>query len=279
MDANLKALRHGKEKLYGTLVMVFGVLVWAIVILAFVAVFLSGKGIEQLVVLAVEIAFFVLVIFIAKLFHRAYLYGHAVLIGERQFAHLHQALQEGAARLGLSETPQAFLYNSHGLMNAFAMRVLGTRMVLLTSALIDVESDAQVDFVIGHELGHHAAGHLNAWKNLLKMPGLFVPFLGPAYHRARELTADRFGAYCVGDYEASRSALHMLACGSARLNGAMNGDAFAAQEEQVPPITGFLLHIFSGYPRLTARVNAVEDYFRGQAVPGGVAVAPRHATA
>ena len=273
MDTNLTWLRHRKEKLYDTLVMAFGTLIWAVVILALAAVVLSGKGIEQIVVFLVEAAIFALVITIIRLFHRAYLYGHAVLIGEGQFPHLHRALQEGASRLGLKETPQAFLYNSNGLMNAFAMRVLRTRLVLLTSALIDVESEAQVDFVIGHELGHHAAGHLSPWKNLLKLPGLVIPFLGPAYHRARELTADRFGAYCVGDYDASRSALHMLACGSAKLNEAMNADAFAAQEELVPPVTGFLLHIFSGYPRLTARVNAVEDFFHGQAVADGGTVA------
>lgn len=153
-------------------------------------------------------------------------------------------------------------------------------MVLLTSALIDVQNDAQVDFVIGHELGHHAAGHLSPWKNLLRLPGSFTPFLGAAYHRSRELTADRIGAYCVDNVEAARGGLYMLACGSARLNAAMNVDAFAAQEAMVPGVTGFLLHIFSGYPRLTRRVVEVERYFRGSDVrrssasPGFSASAP-----
>ena len=60
--------------------------------------------------------------------------------------------------------------------------------------------------------------------------------------------------------ETARSALHMLACGSARLNAAMNADAFSAQEAVVPPVTGFLLHIVSGYPRLTRRVREVEGF-------------------
>ena len=127
------------------------------------------------------------------MFYRAWLFGHAVLIGPAQLPRLHDSLRRGSQKLGLPEPPQAFVYNSNGLMNAFAMRVLGRRMVLLTSALIDVESDRQVDFVVGHELGHHVAGHLGLWRNLLKFPGSVVPFLGPAYHRARALTADPIG--------------------------------------------------------------------------------------
>ena len=245
----------------GTLVLIVGILIWAFVLAGAAVVVVKGHP-EQLTVIAIEIVVFVLFFYLAKLFYRAHLYGHAVLIGENQFPNLHRSIVDGARKLGLKRTPQSFLYNSNGLMNAFAMRVAGRQMVLLTSALIDVQNDRQVDFVIGHELGHHAAGHLNPWINALKLPGTFVPFLGAAYHRSRELTADRIGAFCTGDFDASRSALHMLACGSARLNGAMNADAFAAQESLVPPVTGFLLHVFSGYPRLTRRVNEVDDYLR-----------------
>ncbi len=115
---------------------------------------------------------------------------------------------------------------------------------------------------MGHELGHHAAGHLSFWKNLLLFPGKLVPLLGAAYHRSRELTCDRVGAYLVQDQDAARSALAMLACGSARLNAQLNRDAFEAQEEMVPGFSGWLLHIFSPYPRLTARVAAVASYYR-----------------
>lgn len=269
MHQDLKPLRHGKERLYGALVTAVGTLVWAGVAAFVVATALNGGSLAQVAVLAAYLAAFGLFGYVARLFYRAHLFGHAVLIGERQFPHLHDSLRLGAERLGLPEVPQAFLYNSNGLLNAFATRIAGTRMVLLTSALVDVHDPAQVDFVVGHELGHHAAGHLSFWKNLLKLPGTLVPFLGSAYHRSRELTADRIGAYCVDDVEAARGGLHMLACGSARLNAHMNADAFSAQEDLVPPITGFLLHVVSAYPRLTRRVNEVERYFgsRGRVEP------------
>ena len=267
MRTELSGLRHGKERFYGTLVLVFGASIWLVALVAVALAFARGRSAE-FVVFIVEIAVIMLVLLLVKMFYRAWLFGHAVLIGPQQLPRLYDSLRRGAEKLGMREVPQAFLYNSNGLMNAFAMRVLNRRMVLLTSALIDVENDAQVDFVVGHELGHHVAGHLTFSKNLLKYPGYFIPFLGAAYHRGRELTADRIGAFCVGDAETARSALHMLACGSARLNAAMNADAFAAQETQVPAVTGFLLHVFSGYPRLTRRVREVER-FLGAGPAGG----------
>ena len=267
MRKDLRGLRHGKERLYGTLVLIFGATIWLAALAAIALAFKRGKSAEFAVFL-IELVVIMLVLLLVKLFYRAWLFGHAVLIGPQQLPRLHDSLQRGAEKLGMKHVPQAFLYNSNGLMNAFAMRVLSRRMVLLTSALIDVENDAQIDFIVGHELGHHFAGHLTFWKTVLKYPGYFIPFLGTAYHRSRELTADRIGAFCVGNVETARSALHMLACGSARLNAAMNADAFAAQETQVPAVTGFLLHVFSGYPRLTRRVREVERFLGAEPVGG-----------
>ena len=52
----------------------------------------------------------------------------------------------------------------------------------------------------------------------------------------------------------------MLACASAKLNAQMNPAAVEAQEEMVPSIAGFVRHIFSLYPRLTRRVEAVGQF-------------------
>ncbi|HVY35022.1 MAG TPA: M48 family metallopeptidase, partial [Caulobacteraceae bacterium] len=145
-------------------------------------------------------------------------------------------------------------------------RLLGGRYIFLTSALVEANSDEQVRFVIGHEIGHHAAGHLNPWLNFVKLPAHFVPFLMRAYSRSREYSCDSIGAYISKDVAASRSALQMLGCGCRRLNGAMNCEAFMAQEDMVPPIFGFLTEIFRSHPRLTRRVAAIKS---GKAVADG----------
>lgn len=251
-------LRHPKEKLYGRIVFVIGAIFWSIAVVTFFGYLFNQPAAALLVLL--EIGLIGLGLTIAAAFYRAYAFGHFVLLSSQQMPALHAMVEEGATRLGLAQTPRAFVFNSNGVINAFAMRLVGRPYVMLTSSLIDADTDAQVRFVVGHELGHHAAGHLTWWKTILKFPGAFIPLLGPAYHRSRELTADRVGAYLSGDHDASRSALAMLACGSARLNNTLNREAFEAQESMVPALTGWLLKIFSPYPRLTKRVREVASY-------------------
>ncbi len=259
-SAIIDQLRHPKEVAYGSIMSIVGGIIWGLFGLFMLALLFNEPS--AFFIYIVYALGFALAIFISAAFFRAYIYGHYVLIGPSQFPTLNQMIEDGAVQLGLSPAPRAFVYNSNGIMNAFARKLLGRRYVFLTSAIIQAETDAQVKFVVGHELGHHAAGHLDWSKNLIKLPGHAVPFLGPAYSRGRELTCDRVGAHISGDFNASRSALQMLACGCARLNSAMNCEAFEAQEQQVPALTGWLLLIFAHYPRTTQRVLAVSEFFK-----------------
>jgi Zn-dependent protease with chaperone function len=192
--------------------------------------------------------------------YRATAFGNMLMLGPQQFPDLYKMVVDASQEIGLGKPPKTFLYNSNGLINAFARRLLGGRFVFLTSALVDTSNDSQVRFVIGHEVGHHAAGHLNPWINAVRLPARLVPFLGPAYSRSRETTCDNIGAYLSSDFDASRSALQMLGCGCRRLNQTMSCEAFMAQEAMVPPIFGFLTEIFRSHPRLTRRVANIKDY-------------------
>ncbi len=256
MDFKVSKVRHPKEKLYGLLMLVFGVVIWLVVAGTIVLAALNNP--VMLALFIVYAIFFWFFGYVVRALMRAYMIGHYVMVSEQQFPHLHKMVEDGARLLGLEGAPQCFVYNSSGVMNAMALRLVGrTRYIWLTSQLIDADDEDQVRFVIGHELGHHVAGHLDTISVLLHLPGHMVPFLGAAYSRGRELTCDRIGLIVSRDLRASRTALQMLACGSARLNAQMNPAAFEAQERMVPGIAGLVLHIFSHYPRLTRRVEAL----------------------
>ena len=260
MSETVETLRTTSEKTYQTFMIVIGALLWAIIVVAALAALNDPKGAPILFVYVFYAVLFLLFVWISAAVYRATAFGNMILLGPKQFPELHQMVVAASTGIGLSEPPRAFLYNSNGLFNAFARRLLMGRYVFLTSALVDATSDAQVRFVIGHEIGHHAAGHLNPWMNFLKAPAHAVPFLGPAYSRARETTCDNIGAYLSQDFEASRSALGMLGCGCKRLNASFNCDAFVEQEQMVPPVFGFLTEIFRSHPRLTRRVANIRDY-------------------
>ena len=184
--------------------------------------------------------------------------GNMVLVSEEQFPHIHAMVEEGAKKLGI-DTPEAFIYNSNGLFNAFARQVFGRKYLLLTSAIVDANTDEQIRFIIGHELGHHAAGHLSLSGFLLRLPARIIPFLHKAYSRQCEFTCDKLGYYVSKDAEHSCKAISMLGCGCQRLNASLNLFAFEKQEQWVPATSGFITEIFRTHPRLTRRVIAIKN--------------------
>lgn len=260
-------LRIGNEKFYGAVTLLAGPALWLLIAWAFRAGLTSTNPSTRyttIAYLAYAIAI-VLFVFVSRILYRASAFGNMILLGPDQFPELYAMVVAGANDLGMSGPPKTFLYNSNGLFNAFARRLFGGQYVFLTSALVEATNNEQVRFVIGHELGHHAAGHLNPWKGFLRLPCRVVPFLYPAYSRAREYTCDRIGAHLSKNVEASTTSLQMLGCGCRRLNGAMNQAAFLEQEALVPPISGFFNEIIRSHPRLTRRVTAIRREFLEQA--------------
>jgi Zn-dependent protease with chaperone function len=226
-------------------------------------------------------AFFIgLFLFFAHLGFIAYVRGSAVRLGPDQFPEIHRRVQELCARAGIEEVPEAYLMEAGGTLNALATKFLRSRMIVLFSDLLDACGDNTTarDMVIGHELGHIKAGHLQ-WSWFL-FPGMLVPFLGTTYSRAREYTCDRYGAALCGDPKGALLGLAILAAGGAH-GPRVNLAAFTRQREQLD--TGFmtLAKWLGTHPPLCDRVAALEPslaigvkpYFKGPLrVVAGVAV-------
>jgi len=247
-------LRHPKESLYRTICMTVGGLIWLSV--------LWGIGLSVLAFI-IPIAFF---LWIGEKFFQASIYGNAVFVNEEQFVDLNAIVKDVATQLDIDDCPKTFIVNADGMTNALAIKFLSSKYVLLFGSLVDLlwEDQPRQDklrMIIAHELAHHAAGHTHFWINLLIKPSLFVPFLGSAYSRACELTADRIAADCVKNKIASVESLIALASGGRELLSQTNKDAFIRQEQYVPGFFGFLQEVLSTHPRMTKRVIAIEDFY------------------
>jgi Zn-dependent protease with chaperone function len=251
--------RLPRERAYGTIALILGPSLWVLIVLGVLAAMANPQAASLVSVYVVYAILIAIGYWVAAAAYRAGAFGNMILLGPEQLPHLHAMVLDGARELGMNPPPKTFLFNSNGVLNAFARRLLGGRYVFLTSALVEADSDEQVRFVIGHELGHHAAGHLSFIRNFLRLPAYLIPFLQPAYSRAREYTCDGIGAELTKDAGISRSSLLMLGCGCGRVNGALNCEVFLRQEAMVPPIFGFLTEIFRSHPRLTRRVGRLTD--------------------
>jgi len=248
---SVSQLTHPKETGYFTIMAVISGIIWLLLIpLAIMGIFIT----IPLLIIA----------WLSSLYFKAVVFGSSVKVTSEQYPQIHGRAQELCKELGMSSVPDIFIVNSQGVINAVAIRSLDKKYVFLYSSLVDLlllkGHEKELDFVLGHELGHHAAGHVSFWKNTLLIWAGFVPFIGAAYSRAKELTADRIGHYLVKDVKVSTRALGAIALGSGALVETLNIEAFKKQEAEIPELMGFIHKVFSTHPRTTRRVIEIETF-------------------
>ena len=247
---NINEMRHEKEKLYFTISAVIGVLLWLLLIV-------GTLGIILFYGLLIALG-----LWISQQYFRAVVFGNAVRVTEEQYPKINEITVSSCSILGLNTTPDVFIVNGQGAVNAVAVKFLSRKYVLLYSNLVDLmlkrDEINELKMIIGHELAHHAAGHISIGRNLAIGLAKYIPFLGPAYSRSCELTADRIGCELTDNQNASKRALISIASGSESLASEVNIEAFTKQESEIPPLFGFLHEIFGTHPRMTKRILELE---------------------
>lgn len=257
---DINSLQHEKEKTYLAIMQIVGGLIWLL--------FLFGRGsvaFELTILFALLIA---LVLRLMGLYFKSIIYGDSVKVTANQYSEIHNIVVEQSQKLNLVHVPEVFIYNGSGLINAFAIKFISTKYVVLMSDLVDLmlkrNKIDDLSMIIGHELGHHAAEHTNPWKNLLLKPATFIPLLGAAYGRACELTADRIGYAVTRNLPAAQNALVAITLGSDSIANDINIDEFLSQENEISELMGFIHKIFSTHPRMTRRVIEITNYHKIQ---------------
>ncbi len=269
---DISKLIHPKERTYLNIMYIFGGLFWITVVVVVVGVFIStvSSGIlnfigAELIFTGLFVLFYLaliaLIIIIMNLFFEANLMQNSIKVTKNQYPDIYEILNQQARRLNITNIPKMFIYSSNGIVNAIAIRSLHNRYILLLSATVDLmlqrKKYNQLAFIIGHELGHHAAGHFSYFKRIFIKPAYIVPFLGAAYARAKEFTADRIGCALIDDIEDGQYALSSIASGSISLNDRTDIQNFVQQQDEVYEIVKFLSKLYSHYPSMTRRVEEI----------------------
>lgn len=251
-----ESLRHPGESLRFMIAAVFSTAFWVLLVISLIGLFYG--------------AIFLIASLIGRALFLAWVQGNGVEVSAHQLPHIHEAVVNASQRLGLKEPPKTFVVQSEGSLNAFAMKFISRPFVIIYSALIDACSDQrQLDFVIAHEVGHVAAGHLK-WLGFLA-PAQFVPWLGVAYSRACEYTCDRCGLSVVGDGEFADRGLLVLAAGGKSAMQA-NVQAFMEQRLETGRFWSATVELGSTHPFLCKRVAALREF----QAPGSIAPISRN---
>lgn len=202
----------------------------------------------------------------------SYFRGHGMLVGQRQYPEIDTMADNFAHRLGVPR-PEVYVVQQ-SLWNAFAAKTVGSRIIVLYSGAIDAlmlgGDPEDLGFLVGHEMGHHACGHLD-WKYRLIRLGAWIPFLGMYHRRCMELSCDRIALACVGDTNIALRGLMSMTVGitmMARTNIAAAQEQWRSAKRQIG-VT--LLTFYSMYPphleRLASVASAGEKWGLGMPSP------------
>jgi Zn-dependent protease with chaperone function len=185
---------------------------------------------------------------------------NGVKMSPTQFPEGYRMVAEAAARFAMAQAPDAYVVLGNGTLNAFAAGHGFRRYVVVTSDLFEIGGAARdpdaLAFVVGHEVGHIAAGHTSYWRLLGMYVGQYIPILNSALSRAQEYTADNHGY--VNRPQGAAAAMTTLAAGK-YLNRVVAFDELADRA----PVEGgpfvWLVNALSSHPVLTWRSWALRD--------------------
>ncbi len=254
---------------------VFSSLFWlGLVLLAHVAAdrYFPGLGREyQIIILAVIVILIHAVLYLRNAGRVAYLRGHAVEIGPKQYPDLYARLKAVCKRLKIENPPVAYLYQNTKLGNSFSLRFHGKDYLALNGELIGALTERQgaIDFYMGYELGRIHDRYAR-WAFFL-FPATVLPLLGPAFARANIYTYDRYGLAASKTNVDAAYALAVWASGSRRWKS-FNVAQFAAQSANSRGFWTSFIELISATPSLSRRIA----HLRAIATNSGTFIARGH---
>lgn len=153
------------------------------------------------------------------------------------------------------------------VLNAYTFGLAEPRTVVVYAGLLEVMDEAELRFIVGHELGHIALGH--TWLNSLigGMAGIPSPYFAAAllyfafrwWNRACEYSADRAGLLACGQPEKAVSALVKLTGQGARSSQAVQ-QALMRLEAEDDDLANVLGEALSTHPMIVRRIHALRRY-------------------
>lgn len=208
-------------------------------------------------------------------------YGLALATGihvtPSTYNYLYEIVVECADSLNMP-VPYVIVSDSVKGINACTAGTDQFAFIAVSSLLSAIMSREQLKFVIGHEMGHLALGHVvyHTAMNLMGIAGSMLPLVGPvidktlslplnAWSRRSEISADRAGLICCRDVQAAKTALFRLEAGFMDISN-IDVDAYVKESEKIleSSTLGKLAEIAHQHPIIPKRIKALDDFARSE---------------
>ena len=201
---------------------------------------------------------------------RRRLLSSSVHLSKRMAPDFRRMADECSEKLGLELPLELYVYSSPQLNAACFKPEDGRLFVIFSSSLLEGFEPAELRFVMGHELGHHVYQHHDIPIGYMlkgeRPPSPRLALNLFAWSRYAEVSADRAGAHCAQDFEATARALFKLASGLTTDRIKFRLDDFLNQVEEMqltdeePGQGAPEEDWFSTHPFSPLRVKALQHY-------------------
>jgi len=213
--------------------------------------------------------------------------GGAIRVSDEQFPQIHRLASYAATVLCLPQLPQMYVSGDRG----WASETHGTAtdaFVVLGTYLTRQLTEAELLFIIAHELGHIKSGHamyrtvaeilagssgganvmgggifaLLDVKRLITLP---IELKLLQWVRQSEITADAAGLAVVGDLEIANKVLMIMSLRSADMYRQINLEAYLRQQEELDQnIVKLSEYVSQSTPYVATRVKLMREYAGSQ---------------
>lgn len=235
-----KELISQKEKIYFVLLLISSLLLYFFFFISVIGIFI--------LFLLVLVPLFLFLLTLGQI------RTNGVKVTKNQFPSIYQMVMKTADDMGISSIPDVYIVQSEGALNAFASKFFQKNMIVIYSELADlivIDREQELRFVIAHELAHIKRNHIV--KQVLLLPGNWIPFLGNAYSRACEYTCDTMAAHYISDLDSSKRALTILAVGK-QLYKDVDINEYLLEACKEDNFFSWLSEKFSTHPNLPKRI-------------------------
>lgn len=136
----------------------------------------------------------------------------STLVSASSYPSLHQILRKCEHSLSLCDMPEVYVTSKLRGINALSLEVKREKLILISREATVCLSEPELEFLLGHELGHHQQGNLvchtvNGLLNSLNAKSeIFGPLISDTIEvplkrwcRLSEFNADRAGLVCCKD--------------------------------------------------------------------------------
>lgn len=145
----------------------------------------------------------------------------SIAVDKKKFPRIYGVLQTCCQKLKISKAPKVMVSNRLRGVNSITIGTDSNPVVLISPMAISSLNNAELSFLIGHELGHIAQRNLicHTVKGALDTVNKWSDVLGPIisdtievplnkWYRCSEYTSDRAGVICCGDFQVAVNLLN-----------------------------------------------------------------------